>query len=158
MAPHLVLREATPADEAQLLRWRNDVEARRQFFSRHEVSPADHRRWLAGKLADREATRLLVAEVDGRPIGQARVDRTHADVGEISVAVDGDFRGRGFGAQLIAAATERAASELGLQRVEARIKASNVASRHAFERAGYGNERTEARDGEQQVVLEWTRG
>ncbi len=158
MEPHLVLREATVADEALLLRWRNDVDVRREFFSDNEVSPAEHSRWFASKLADREVTRILVAEIDGRPVGQARIDRARALVGEISVVVDTDFRGRGLGTELIAKATELAASELGLERVEAHIKASNQASRHAFERAGYGDERAEIHDGEPCLVLEWTIG
>jgi UDP-2,4-diacetamido-2,4,6-trideoxy-beta-L-altropyranose hydrolase len=143
--------------DAELLRrWRNDAATRSQSFDPDEVAPDDHRKWLERQLAGSTTSRLLIGEVAGAPVGQARIERLDEDLGEISVSVDPSMRGRGLGVALIAAATERAATDLGLQCVRAVVKASNGASVAAFRRAGYACERTVEHRGEEVVVLEWS--
>lgn len=130
------LRAAELDDARLLLRWRNDPTTRQQSFNTSEVELDAHEAWLGRKLADK-ATRVYIFEVDGAPVGQARIDTTGAGEGEISVSVDAAARGRGLGSELIARATKRGAAELRLARVLANIKEGNVASRRAFKTAGY---------------------
>jgi RimJ/RimL family protein N-acetyltransferase len=99
--------------------------------------------WLRAKLADRADCRIWIAEVDGVAVGQARVDRKAEHVGEISVALAPEARGRGLAAPLIRSATEQAHGELGLERIEARIKPENARSLAAFRRAGYERVRSD---------------
>jgi RimJ/RimL family protein N-acetyltransferase len=136
MSSELILRAATIDDAGRLLEWRNDPETRRWSFSSDPIAPNEHERWLTATISDPERS-LYIGELEGNPIGQARIDRLHAGVGEISVGLDRAFRGRGLGAALIALASDRGARELGLERIVARIKRGNDASIHAFTRAGY---------------------
>jgi RimJ/RimL family protein N-acetyltransferase len=151
----LGLRPAGPEDAEVLLALRNDPAARAASFHAAEIAPEEHAAWLAGRLAD-PGTRLYVAEFGGAPVGQARVDTVADGVGEISVALDAAHRGRGLGRALVAAASARAAVELGLARVEAAIKLSNEASVSAFRAAGYSGDRRIARGGEEAWLLVWT--
>jgi RimJ/RimL family protein N-acetyltransferase len=119
-----------------LLRWRNDPEVRRQSFRTDRARAAEHVAWLARVLAD-DRRRLFICEVDGTATGQARIDELDAGLGEISVGLASAVRGRGVGRCLIALASERALTELGLKTLVARVKADNEASLRAFRAAGY---------------------
>lgn len=152
----LELRAAHLADADLLLRWRNDPETRTQSFSQAVVRQDEHMRWLRRKLAAPDETRIYIAKRATALVGQARVDRLDAGIGEISVSVDSAHRGQGLGSELIALATARAADELHLQTIRAVVKPANQASLRAFERAGYGEARTTRRENEP-VVLNWHR-
>jgi len=154
-AEGLALRPASSDDADLLLRWRNDAETRAQSLDSNVVPREAHIRWLAQRLSDGEACRIWIAELEGQPVGQARVDRRSSAGGEISVSVDAAARGRGLGTMLIRLATERARAEMGLRRLEAVVKPQNAASLAAFRRAAYARGRTERRHDADVVVLEW---
>jgi RimJ/RimL family protein N-acetyltransferase len=151
----LLLRPATEGDEKLLLEWRNEPETRRQSLQQAPVSPEQHAQWFRDRLARPTECRVYIAEVEGAPVGQARVDLTCEGRGEISVAVATGFRGRGLGRRLIAEATERAAAELGAHTVTAVVKSENIASLRAFEAAGYENPVPSERDGHPVLLLTW---
>jgi RimJ/RimL family protein N-acetyltransferase len=152
----LALRAATEADEGLLLEWRNEPETRRQSLQQAPVPAEQHARWFRDRLARPSECRIYIAEVDGTPVGQARVDLAGEGRGEISVAVAPRSRGRGLGRSLIAKATERAAADLGARSVTAVVKQQNLASLRAFEAAGYGTPVKAERDGEPVFVLTWS--
>jgi RimJ/RimL family protein N-acetyltransferase len=154
MSGALALRPAGPDDADLLLALRNDPAARAASFHTGEIEPGEHLAWLERRLAD-QGTRIYVAELDGTPVGQARVDTVGEGVGEISVALAAAHRGRGLGRALVAAATVRAAAELGLARVEAAVKLTNEASERAFRAAGYGGESRIERASEEALLLVW---
>ena len=149
------LRPATDADEGLLLEWRNEPETRRQSLQQAPVSPEQHARWFRDRLARPSECRIYIAEIEGAPVGQARVDLMGEGRGEISVAVAVASRGRGLGRALIAKATEAAAADLGAGSVVAVVRRENAASLRAFEAAGYGEPRAAERDGEPVFVLTW---
>jgi RimJ/RimL family protein N-acetyltransferase len=151
----LTLRPATEGDEELLLEWRNEPETRRQSLQQAPVSPEQHARWFRDRLARPSECRIYVAELDGVPIGQARVDLSGDGAGEISVAVAAGSRGRHLGRSLIAKGTARAAADLGALSVTAVVKQANIASLRAFEAAGYGSPATAEREGEPVFVLTW---
>jgi RimJ/RimL family protein N-acetyltransferase len=132
----LVLREATPADADRLLEWRNDPATRAASGSTAAVIPDEHRAWLDQLLNDPDR-HLWIAELDGRPAGQARFDRVRGYVYEISVSVDSELRGRRIGADLIAAGCELLFQRTNATVVVARVKTRNEASMRAFTAAGF---------------------
>lgn len=141
------LRLASAADADALLELRNDPDVRRESFTTTEVDSAGHAHWLRDRLG-RDHTRIYVAEADGAFVGQGRVED-----GEISVAIAAPFRGRGLGAKLIRMVSDRAAIELGLGEIVARVKTGNAASLAAFAAAGY--ERDERASTGDVAVLVW---
>jgi RimJ/RimL family protein N-acetyltransferase len=136
----LALRRAGPADEELLLSWRNDAATRAASFSQEPIDPATHHAWLERALADPD-TLVLIAEEEGRPVAQVRVNRTAAGIGEIHVVVAPEARGRGVARSTLVAGTAEAAAALEVREVLARVKPGNPASLRAFRSAGFGEQR-----------------
>lgn len=134
-APAVRLRRATAADADRLWRWRNDPETRRASLSDGEIPRADHERWLADTLG-RADRRLYVALAGDAEVGTARLDLAGADA-VVNVTVAPEWRGRGVATALLRALVDEAFGDPAVARLVARVKASNPASRTAFERAGF---------------------
>ena len=132
----LRLRAATADDAERLLEWRNAPEVRSASRTVHEIGQAEHERWLAETLAsaDRE---LAIVELDGRPVGQVRVDRLGPDLLELSISIERGRSGAGLGRRAIALAVESARAQSPGANVIAEIREDNDASRRAFEAAGF---------------------
>lgn len=146
------LRPATPADAALLLAWRNDELTRRMSIAQDPVTAESHAAWVASTLAS--TTRLLfVAEAQGAPVGQVRLDEEPGKSFEVSLTVAPSARGRGLGAALLLAA-EREARARGRVHLSAWIRAENTASVKAFKRAGYHGFAPRRRDGQPFVRCE----
>jgi RimJ/RimL family protein N-acetyltransferase len=147
------IRPATE-DDADLLReWRNDPEVRGVSGTTHEVTPEEHRAWLAGVLADPDR-HLLIAEDEGTPIGQVRLDRETDGEYEISVSVAAAARGGGSGRTLIDAAASWASGFTGARRVVAYVKADNERSLRAFAGARFERAASSDREGFVRLVRE----
>jgi spore coat polysaccharide biosynthesis predicted glycosyltransferase SpsG/RimJ/RimL family protein N-acetyltransferase len=129
-------RPAAVSDSALLLAWRNDPDVREASRSMDPVAPEEHKRWLAGVLADPQRT-LLVVEVGGEPAGTVRFDRRDDDA-EISVAVAPGRRHRGIGSRAIREAAElELAARPSLRRILVEVQERNDRSLRTFEGAGY---------------------
>jgi len=126
----LALRPARRTDADVLLRWANDPTTRRASFSPATIDRGVHERWLESLLHDPER-RLFVAELEGEPVGQVRLDAAD-DQFEISVSISPQHRGRGLGRAVIRLACLAAGG-----RVVARIRSGNLRSVEAFQAAGF---------------------
>lgn len=131
----VTLRPATSDDADLLLEWRNDPVTREMSLSSDVVTPEGHAAWLAASLGSQER-RLFIANADGRPVGQVRLDARGAGSYEISITIAPAARGRGLAARALFAAEEEARAR-GNVRLEATIRPENQASVAAFKRAGY---------------------
>ena len=129
----LRLRRATPEDEDLLLRWANDSEVRAMARRRDPIAPDAHRAWYEGKLADPQC-RIWIAELDGTPAGQVRLDRRGASA-EVDISVAADRRGRGVGHYMLTAPA--LADWPGLERLEAAVRRGNRGSLGLFRGAGF---------------------
>jgi RimJ/RimL family protein N-acetyltransferase len=136
MSVALELRRATPTDGELLLDWRNDPATREASGNRASVAAEEHAGWLERVLAEPDR-HLVIAEADGRPVGQARIERRRAYRYELSVSLDAAERGRGVGATLIAGACEWAWAATNASGIEAWVRDGNEPSLRAFEKAGF---------------------
>src|SRR5690348_1550527 len=109
------LRRATLDDAERLWRWRNDPETRANSISTDPVPLESHIAWLKSSLRNPDR-KLLVAELDGEPVGTVRIDNDR----ELSWTVAPEARGRGIGGAMVAAVVFPGAV--------ARIKRENLAS------------------------------
>lgn len=129
------LRLATEADRDLLLALRNEPEtvaASRQGA----VTASEHASWLEQALRDGNR-HLLIALLDGVPIGQVRFDRLHGYRYEISVSLDPAARGRGLGRRLIEGACEWLWVATNASGIDANVSKGNAPSLRSFERAGF---------------------
>jgi len=137
MTPPLVtLRSVRDDDAERLLEWRNDADAVRFSVSGRRVTGEDHARWFATRRHD-PRVHLWIAEVDGTPVGQVRVDEETDGVGVVSVAVAPAHRGRGIGSEMLRAMADTAAAETTVRVLRALVHPDNVQSVRAFEKAGF---------------------
>jgi len=139
-------------DAARLLAWRNDPETRRWSRTSHTLQPEEHAGWLQRKLAD-ASTQLWLAEHEGSPVAQVRVESERDGTAEIHVAVAPDARGQGVGSAARALAATRALAQPGAGVLCTHVKPGNDASLRAFARAGF---RVAAKDADGLVRLERT--
>ena len=138
----VTLRPADLSDEARLLEWRNEPTTRAASLNPREISPEDHRRWLASKLADAHCA-LFIILADGQPIGQVRLDQLDGELAEVSLGLAPAARGRGAGREALRLAAAEARNRLGVKELAARIKADNEPSLRSFAAAGFNEVRRE---------------
>jgi UDP-2,4-diacetamido-2,4,6-trideoxy-beta-L-altropyranose hydrolase len=135
--PELRLRPATADDEALLLGWANDAEARRQAFHTKPITPRDHHAWFARRLAHPADCLIFVATSSaGTPVGPVRFERSN-ELWTISYSLDAAFRGLGLARPLLAAGIEALRARAPGARLEAWVKPDNVASLQVFRRLGF---------------------
>lgn len=151
----LECRRAERADAPLLWRWASDPEVRRQAFSKAPISYERHVAWLEARLASPATTILIFSDGDA-PVGQVRFDVVD-DTAEIDIAVAPEWRGRGYGSAMLAAALERLREERGDGvRPHASVLADNQPSLRMFRACGFREaHQIEAPSGERAIVLEW---
>lgn len=135
MRDRLFLRTVQEADCERLWNWANDPEVRKRSYNPDPIPWGEHKDWFSEKLSD-PSCKIFIAEDGGEPLGQARFD-VEDNRAVISVVVDADKRGKGYGTALIKQGTERCLQATDVDRVDAYIKRGNYASVRAFEKAGF---------------------
>jgi len=148
--PQVRLRPALENDSAMLLALRNDPDAVGFSVSGRAVTVAEHERWFRRVRDDPAHHRLWIAEEDGRPVGQVRVDVT-GDIGTVSIGVAAGHRGRGVGTSMLHAVVAKVGVDAAPSRLTAVVRPDNPASLRAFAAAGF--RRVAA--GAELVELEW---
>jgi RimJ/RimL family protein N-acetyltransferase len=134
--PEVTLRAAAEDDVRAFWVWRNDESARAASFSPQPVPFDRHERWYRERLADPHTVLFVVVAPDAQPVGYVRFALAGGE-GAISIALDASTRGRGYGTAAIDRGCE-ALLRAGLaDRIVARVRLGNEASRRAFLRAGF---------------------
>jgi phosphinothricin acetyltransferase len=139
--PDILVRDASPADLPRLTAIYNHyVRETAITFDVEPVSVEQRRRWLEEHAATGRH-QLLVAELDGDPVGYAgtgpfRVKRAYETTVEMSVYLDPRYTGRGLGAALYRALLARLERE-DVHRALAAITLPNPASIALHERFGF---------------------
>lgn len=139
------VRPAVADDAEMLFTWKNEPAARASSINRAPVSWRDHLAWFrAGLAGDRR--RIFIAEWDGAPAGAVRFDVANEGA-VVSLVLAPELRGRGLAADILAAGI----AAFPAARLEASIRADNLASRKVFARNGF------VFDGEADGILHATR-
>jgi UDP-2,4-diacetamido-2,4,6-trideoxy-beta-L-altropyranose hydrolase len=136
-ASHQVtLRRAVAEDCRRLWEWRNEQATREASFNTEYIAFEEHERWFLRKLPDPQMRILIAEDSEGHDIGYIRFDIRGGEA-EISVSVDENQRGKGYGATIIKMGSDYLLSGEHVKRIIARIKHVNPGSVFAFERAGF---------------------
>jgi RimJ/RimL family protein N-acetyltransferase len=128
-------REIALADEAELLKLRNNSANLVFFKNTQEVSALDHNRWLLARLNKFKGMQIvgqfgdqLIGIVYLTPIGKRSVS--------VSINIDPHFQSKGVGHQLLSQIIARA-EFLGFEEIEAIIHSSNEKSIALFEKCDF---------------------
>jgi len=132
----LKLRPAEKNDCKTLWEWANEADARAASFSSEEILWVNHKRWFEQKLKDKNCFIYIAESEAGELVAQVRFELASKEA-LISVSVDRDQRGKGYGVDAITLGTQKVLEESDVELIKAYIKPSNPASQRAFERAGY---------------------
>lgn len=138
LPPQIELRHALAEDSGNIFKWRNAPETRQYFFDPEPIAWADHKDWLASKLADPNCVLLIGIEKKSKePVGVLRYDLCK-DVAVVSVYLVPRQQGSGFGSSLLSEGTRWIIKKLPqIVRIEAEILSKNSASEKAFRSANY---------------------
>jgi RimJ/RimL family protein N-acetyltransferase len=128
------LRLATIEDSDFLFAMRTYPEAARQSSGKPPTLE-EHAEWIASSLMS-PSRRILVAEENDDLVGTGRLDN-HGEEVEVSWTVSPDYRGRGYGRQVIVELLGYAETVWPGVRCVAQIKPENVASLRAAFAAGF---------------------
>jgi len=139
----LAWREAGAIDEALLLQWANDPEARRHALNPATITARGHHAWFTARLARSADCRILIATSPaGTPLGQVRFEHDGSNW-TLSYSLDADFRGLRLARPLLdgamAALRAREGRPIALL---AWVKPDNAASLQTFRGRGFQESRS----------------
>jgi UDP-2,4-diacetamido-2,4,6-trideoxy-beta-L-altropyranose hydrolase len=145
------LRRAVQADEALLLQWANDPQVRASGFSAQQITPQEHSRWFASRLALPSPLGVWVAEVELGRVSTMQVGNIRFEANPdaaypersvvLSYALDKSFRGLGLGRRLLGLGLAQVANLT----VIAFVKPTNTASAALFTSLGFAQREYEIR-------------
>lgn len=133
MTDGLTIRPARPDDGERLWHWRNDPAVRRASLNQNEIPLEEHLGWYRRALSDPNRE-ILVAEVDGQPMGMVRFDRD-GNTATVSILLAAGFRGKRMAGPVLAAAIRVA--KAGQSILRALVRQDNPASRALFLSQGF---------------------
>lgn len=136
MPDQISLRHATLEDCRRIWEWRNEEATREASFNTSYIPYEEHERWFSRRLSDPHTRIFIVMNAQGREIGYVRFEIREGQA-EISVSIDKDKRGKGYGVAAIKSGSDHLLASEPVQRIIAHIKRDNPASMAAFGRAGF---------------------
>ncbi len=127
---------AKQSDMLDLFDLANDPLVRTNSFNQENLILKDHERWLAQKLSDKNCYFYILRQgIDF--VGCVRFDKVGDSEFVIGIQLHKNFRGNGFGAKIIALATQKIYDVKKQILITAYIKKENKASYKSFVEAGY---------------------
>jgi UDP-2,4-diacetamido-2,4,6-trideoxy-beta-L-altropyranose hydrolase len=132
----LKLRSVRESDCRLLFAWAEDPVARAASFHSAPISWEDHSRWFAERLRDPQSVIYIGENAAGEPVGVVRF-QIKGDTAVLSVNVAPEFRGQGWGRELIAFSTRLLVRARPIRRIDAFVKPENQASIRLFEASGF---------------------
>lgn len=123
-------------DARLMWEWANDAEVRSESFFSKPIPWEVHRDWVREKLADPQA-QMWIAREEGVAVGVVRLQVKSESFVEIAITVAPQSRGNGLAPHLIQHAVDWVVQCWHVPQLQALIKPKNIASRKAFEAAGF---------------------
>lgn len=133
----LRLRKAHSEDCELLWKWANDSEVRACSFSTEPIPWDPHVSWFLKQLKDSSCHLLIGINNENKPIGQVRFNTWDNEHAEISISLDSNQRGLGYGTLLINLGVEELLRQTPVKIIHAWIKPYNIASCKVFEKAQF---------------------
>ena len=142
----VILRPITLEDTSYIVKWRNNVNVRKNFIFQEPFTEEMHIKWMQTKVASGEVVQYIIELAD-----------THKAVGSVYYR-DIDFknksaeygifigedeaRGKGVGTETAQLFTEFGFCTLGLHRISLRVLDGNASAIRSYEKAGFAPEGT----------------
>ncbi|NLJ24322.1 MAG: GNAT family N-acetyltransferase [Firmicutes bacterium] len=140
----LVLRPIVPSDFAKIVQWTKDPEV--GHYMDDDGCPEaleDCQEWYDSLRSNRRNRRLIIATLDGQPIGDIELDHITWRSGDAELRIrigEADYRGKGFGVESISTLLIYAFGKMNLSRVYLRVAKGNTAAIRCYEKVGFKKE------------------
>ena len=131
----LNLRPVNKKDYETILEWRNDPDVRTNSLTQHIISIDEHIRYWNDFLTN-ESNFAFIATYDNKDIGVLKLKNMHNNTYKIDIFISKSYRNRGLGSQILNIAKDVAVQK-GMEKLIAKIKYGNEASKKAFEKIGF---------------------
>lgn len=132
----LNLRRVSEKDSRLIWKWANDPEVRAVSFFTETFPYEEHVKWFEAKLDSQNCYFYIAEDTHNAPVGQVRYDIKGNDA-TISVSLDRNYRGKGYGPELIQLSSKKIFCKTKVKVIHAYIKKVNAASLKAFNTAGF---------------------
>ena len=135
--PHeITLHIATMDDCEAIYKWRNAQETQRYSFKSRQILLDEHRKWFMESLKNTDR-QILIAELQGRPVGVLRYD-IDGPLAVISIYNVPGIKAYGIGAQIMRTGSDWLHRHFpDVHKIQAKVLPENVVSKKAFVNAGY---------------------
>lgn len=134
--PQLLMRLAELSDVDLYYKWANDLLVRQNSFNSEEINYQQHVNWFTNKLNSSECYFFLFLNYQNIPVGQIRIDESNNEK-IIGISIDENFRGKGYGVEMLNMACFHYLSKFPNEEIIAYIKENNIASINQFSKAGF---------------------
>lgn len=132
----LIIRKAQPEDSQFLFNLRNEESVRAVSLNSDSITWETHQQWFQKRLINLNSI-IYISELDSVPVAQTRYD-VSGEEAEVSIAVVKDFRGKGYGTEILRKTANQFFKDFpGVRAVKAFINLGNDASVRSFSKAGY---------------------
>jgi RimJ/RimL family protein N-acetyltransferase len=143
-AEHVELTAVRDADRQRLFEWINDRGEVVLNASYSPVHERDHAAWFDNIRSRRDVVIFAIRAIaDGRLIGSCQllnVDRRHSTA-ELQIRIGArEERGKGYGTEAVRMLLAHAFRDMGLERVQLHVFATNKPAIRAYEKAGLRHE------------------
>lgn len=128
------LKPVTIDDAMLLYQWANDPITRSNSFNPAKIDYSSHEKFVNTKIQSQN-TLWYILTVDQISAGQVRLE-CDGTVGTIHYSIGPDFRGKGYGKDMLEK-LECIAYENGIRVLVGDVKNTNIASQHVFEKLHY---------------------
>ena len=132
----IFLREAVQSDIDVLYEWANDSIVRQNSFHSGTIPYDDHQKWFAHMMEDESVVQYILME-DSEPVGQIRliIDGNEAEIG---YSISSKHRRKGYGRMILQLIAEEVNQKFpDIEKLVAKVKPENIASKKLFESEGY---------------------
>ena len=121
-----------------MLNWANDETVRKNAFNQEQIKSDQHAKWFANALADPNIIIYILMDND-MPVGQCRLN-VEGDTAEIDYSIESSQRGKGLGELILELViSDIHKSNYKIDKLIGKVKSSNGASQHCFEKNGFFN-------------------
>ena len=130
------LRKVTFDDMDILYQWANDTDVRENSFNSEPIPYEDHKEWFDRIINDNTVYQFMLLDNE-TPVGQIRLN-VEGDEAEIGYSIAREFRGKGYGHKILQLIVEEVRLSIPeINKLVAKVKSGNIASKKLFESEGY---------------------
>lgn len=131
-------RKATIEDSSFLLAVRNQEDVRLNSRNSTKIAEESHSSWFKQRLMEEELWGpILIFSLDNSLIGYSRIDLLNQVSAILSIALDVEYRNKGFGRIILQLTLNYAKNSIGIRSFEALVSEENVASKRIFQICGF---------------------